>query len=160
MDGRKVQKLILEKDNEAIILYLYDTDKAYFIPDWKILLFDVTNEQSFEEIKKYYYDKIKNKINLIYLLGNKIDLKKNIQIKEKDVKKFASENGIKYFLISVKNDINIQKFFNNLKINIEKIENNINNGIKEIIYGNPSKECYKIIFFSREWGGLKNITYK
>ena len=122
----KNEKIIYEKVNKTTIFYLIDTERReiaseyYKNADCIIMGYDVTNKQSFEEIKKYWYKEIKEKTktNLIYLLGNKIDLKKNIQIKEKDVKKFASENGIKYFLISVKNDINIQKFFNNLKINI------------------------------------------
>ena len=51
IDGRKVQRLILEKDNKEIRLYLYDTNKGIITPDCIFLGFDVTNEQSFEEIK-------------------------------------------------------------------------------------------------------------
>ena len=112
------EKIIYEKGNKTTILYLIDTEIREIAPqyyknaDCIIIGYDVTNKQSFEEIKTYWYKEIKEKTqtNLIYLLGNKIDLKYNIQIKEKDVKKFASKNGIKYYSISVKNDINIQKF--------------------------------------------------
>ena len=97
--------------------------------------YDVTNKQSFEEIKE------KTKANLIYLLGNKIDLKDSIKVSENEGKEFADKNDIKYFQISVKNDINIQNFIDDLKINIENIDDN-----SAIIYGNPSKKIYRVIF--------------
>ena len=88
--------------------------------------YDLTNKQSFEEIKKIWNEKIKGKIstNLIYLLANKIDLQNQIEVQEKEGKEFAEINDIKYiFPIFVKNDVNIQNFFDHLKINIEKIDN-------------------------------------
>ena len=119
--------------------------------------YDATNKESFEEIKTFWYNKIKEntKINLIYLLGNKIDLKNNIIVKSKDAKKFSDKYKIKYFSISVKNDINIQKFIEDIKINIENIDNKVNNGINEIIYGNPSKQIYKAVFLGESGVGNK-----
>jgi len=162
-------KIIYEKDNKEIILYLIDTnsiiekqkpisnkvddEREYIIErfyknaDCIIMGYDITKKQSFEEIKTFWYSKIKDKAktNLIYLLGNKIDLKDHIEVNENDVKKFVKINKIKHFLISVKNDINIQNLIDDIKINIENIKNNINNGINEKIYGNPSKENYKVV---------------
>ena len=84
-----------------------------------------------------------SRTNLIYLLGNKIDLNSKIEVKEKKVKIFVDSNNIKYFPISVKNDINIKEFLSDLKTNLD-IDKHImyNNGINEIIYGNPSKKNY------------------
>ena len=64
--------------------------------------YDVTNKQSFEQIKSFWYNKIKEKTktNLIYLLGNKIDLKDSIDINENEIKEFTDANKIKHFLIS------------------------------------------------------------
>ena len=83
--------------------------------------YDVTNKKSFEEIKSFLYNKIKekNKTNLFYLLGNKIDLKDNIEVNENEVKEFTELNKIKYFPISVKENINIQNLINDIKLNIE-----------------------------------------
>ena len=77
--------------------------------------YDITNKQSFQEIKSFWYKEINNmaKTNLIYLLGNKIDLKDNIEVNESEVKEFTDTNKIKYFSISVKNDINIQNLIFN-----------------------------------------------
>ena len=123
--------------------------------------YDVTNKQSFEEIKSFWFNKIeeKTKANLIYLLGNKIDLKDNIEVNENEVKEFTELNKIKYFSISVKDDINIQNVIDDIKINIENINNNINNGINEIIYGNPSKESYKIMLIGESGVGAKTSFF-
>ena len=67
-------------------------------------------------------------------------------MKEKEGKIFANNNKIKFYSISVKKNINIKGFLNDLKSCLENdTNNNINNGIKEIFYGNPSKECYKVV---------------
>ena len=120
--------------------------------DCIIMGYDVTNKQSFEDIKTYWIDKIKNRsnIDLIYLLGNKIDLKDKIEVDENEAKEFADKNNIKYFQISVKNDINIQNFINDLKMNIETIDDN-----SPKLYGNPSKERYKVIFLGDSGVGAK-----
>ena len=171
------EKIIYEKDNKEIILYLIDTNaekeklsskdqgdaREYIINEYYknadciIMGYDVTDKQSFEEIKSFWYNKIKEnaKTNLIYLLGNKIDLKDNIEVNENEVKEFTDINQIKYFSISVKNDINIENLIDDIKINIENINNNINNGINEIIYGNPSKEKYKVILLGDSGVGAK-----
>ena len=105
--------------------------------------YDITNKKSFEEIKDYYNKKIKENCytNSIYLFGNKINLKQNIEVKEKEGKKFADKNGIKYFQISVKNNENINNLINDIKINIENLDNN-----SPKFYGNPSKDEYKVVF--------------
>jgi len=69
---------------------------------------------------------------LIYLLGNKIDLKKKIIIKDKEGKSFSDKNNITFYSISVKNNINIQNFFNDIKSCLEKNTNNINT-LKDIL---------------------------
>ena len=180
-DNKEInQKLIYEKDNKEIIFYLIDTntekEKSYlnetnvdkiknnpFLYDYYknadciIMGYDVTNKQSFEQIKSFLYNKIKEKTktNLIYLLGNKIDLKDNIDINENEIKEFTDTNKIKHFSISVKDDINIQNLIDDIKLNTENINNNINNGINEIIYGNPSKENYKITVLANSGVGTK-----
>ena len=173
------EKIIYEKDDKEILLYLIDSNNIkkeknnmsykdenekrnlvcqYFEnADCIIMGYDATNKQSFEEIKSYWYNKIKEiaKTNLIYLLGNKIDLKDNIKISENEGKEFADKNNIKYFSISVKNDININNFIDDIKMNIEKIDNIYDIGINETIYGNPSKKDYKVVLFGDSGIGSK-----
>ena len=102
--------------------------------------YDVTNKQSFEEIKTIFNEKIKDKIstNLIYLLANKIDLQNQIVVPQYEGKEFSDKNNFKFFPISVQNEENIQNFFDDLKINLEKIDN-----FYEI---NSSRDEFKISF--------------
>ena len=164
------EKIIYEKDNKEFILYLIDAEvakKEYkeleldgeklivniisnypSNADCIIMGYDLTNKKSFEEIKEYYNNTIKDefKIDLIYLLGNKIDLKNKIEVAIKEVKEFADKNNIKHFQISVKNNKNIENFIKDLKLNLEKIDDDC-----ELLNANPSKKEYNV-FFRREWG--------
>ena len=175
IDNKDIQKLIYLNNNKKYILhlieknretdeknssniYLNNASRFFKNADCIILGYDVTNEQSFQEIKNYWFKQIKDKrnTNLIYLVANKIDLKSKIKVKEDRGKTFADANNIKYFSISVKNNINIDIFMNNLKSDIENnIKNDINNGINEIFYGNPSKEYYKVVFVGDTGIGAK-----
>ena len=161
------EKIEYEKNNNKIILYLIDTnaenDKKsledqkvdfnnitnyYENADCIIMGYDITNKQSFEKIKSFWFNKIKekNKTNLIYLLGNKMDLKDNIEVNENEIYKFTGINKIKHFSISVKNDINIQNLIDDIKINIEIINNGINR---------KPKESFKVVFLGDSGVGSK-----
>ena len=47
-----------------------------FVKDAKaiILIYDVTNENSFKELKDFWYENIKDKNSPLYVVGNKCDL--------------------------------------------------------------------------------------
>ena len=79
--------------------------KKYFKnADCIIMGYDVTNRENFQQIIDYWYKEIKELSNtkLIYLLGNKIDLKNKIFVNEKEGKEFAQKNNIKFYSISEK----------------------------------------------------------
>lgn len=64
IENRSVQKIIFEKNNKEVRLYLFDINAVkekniiynllYSCSDFIILGYDVTNEQSFEELENYY----------------------------------------------------------------------------------------------------------
>ena len=164
----KCESLIYKDNYKEIRLYLIDTigekekrDLAniyYKNVDCIIMGYDITNKSSFQELIDYWHNQIKklSKVNLIYLLANKIDLINNREVREKEGKLFADVNNFKFFSISVKNDINIQIFINDLRTTLEQNRiNKINNGINEIIIGNPSKEDYKIVLIGDSGVGSK-----
>ena len=76
-----------------------------------IIMYDITNKSSFDSIP----DIIKNikgeKGNdfPMILIGNKIDLEQDREIKKEEGKDLASKNGIEFFEISNKEGINIQE---------------------------------------------------
>ena len=63
-----------------------------------ILIYDVTDQQSFQHIKDWV-DKIKEESNegvIIYLVGNKIDLIDKREVKKSEAENFARKQGVKY----------------------------------------------------------------
>ena len=111
--------------------------------DGILLLFDVCNRNSFDKIKDWINeikihsnksinnDDDKNKL-IVYLLGNKIDMERDVNKKEGE--KMANELKIKYFEISCKTSINVNEVINRLIIecyNNSSSENNIKLGNKK-----------------------------
>ena len=68
-----------------------------------ILGYDITDKKSFDEIKEYHYNKVKEILGdfpLIYLVANKIDLNKDKKVSESEASNFAKEKNIKFFQVS------------------------------------------------------------
>ena len=59
--------------------------------------------------------------SVIYLIGNKVDDEENRIIRYKDAKKFANEQGLKYYETSAKTGKNINKVFFDLVIELLRI---------------------------------------
>lgn len=72
-----------------------------------ILVFDITRNESFEQIKSYWLPEIRDKIKCkdltIALCANKSDLYDFQEVSEKYTREFADENELIYFETSAKN---------------------------------------------------------
>ena len=90
-----------------------------------ILGFDISDKSSLLSIKKYWYPESKKFPNakLIYLIGNKIDLER--EVLEDEAKNFSKENNLRYFETSCKTGEGVQEFFNDLVNEISKIEKDL-----------------------------------
>ena len=83
-------------------------NKSYIKGALRIILgYDITDKESFDLIKKSYYDYIidnlnKDDIPLFNLVANKIDLHDQIKIPDKDALSFAKEKKMEYFKVSAK----------------------------------------------------------
>ena len=119
-----IKKIQLE-NNKTIELELWDTpgQEAYrsliklFLAntDCFVLGFDVTNKNSFDEIKFWYSLAKENAdVNLMYLIGNKIDLFDRREVSEDDAKKLAIEYNLRYFETSCLTGSGIQEFVDDL----------------------------------------------
>ena len=107
--------------------------------DGILLLFDVCNRDTFDKIKDWINeikihsnksinnDDDKNKL-IVYLLGNKIDMERDVNKKEGE--KMANELKIKYFEISCKTSINVNEVINRLIIECYNSSSNESNSIK------------------------------
>lgn len=83
-----------------------------------VLIFDLTNSNSFANIEKWYKDLKKNIDNFpnleVILCGNKSDLHEEIKISSEQTKNLATKWNIEYLETSAKNGKNIQEIFINL----------------------------------------------
>ena len=82
-----------------------------------ILVFDLTDQNSFNDIKNIWINDIKNygeKKIQIFIVGNKLDLIEKRTVSESQVINYCRENGYKYIEASAKEGINILKIFEEL----------------------------------------------
>ena len=82
-----------------------------------ILVYDVTNRKSYENIENWYNEIIKASPNIsLILVGNKIDLKDNREVSNKEGSKLADTLGLSYIETSAKTGENINDAFKMLAL--------------------------------------------
>ena len=143
-------------DNKILKLQIWDTagsEKFSSIrqPYYKnaacaIIVYDITNEESFKSIDKWIEecDYCYNNNLIIALVGNKSDLSKNRKVSEEDGKKLKeryNKYNIEFYESSALNGYNIEEiFFNSCRKVNELIKNeNEGNGIE---INNEDNEIY------------------
>ena len=102
-----------------------------------ILIYDVTNPQTFDNVKSWI-SQIREEASpnvLIYIAGNKIDIEGERKIQKEAGQKLADEFGFPFVETSAKNGININETFEDLVEKIDsvysKIENNNTGAVKK-----------------------------
>ena len=93
-----------------------------------LLLYDINDRKTFLDLNKWIidiYEICKKEEISIILVGNKIDLERNV--KKDEIIQFAEKYGFQQFEVSAKNGINIDLIFEKLAEEmVEKYENNEN----------------------------------
>lgn len=118
--------------------------KYYQNADGILLLFDVSSRKTFDAVNIWVEDVDKNvransRKNL-FLIGNKIDLKR--QVTKEEAYKKAKELGMEYFEVSVKTNMNISEVMAKMIYNCyQVVQNNNNNNAK--LDGKKSKKKKK-----------------
>ena len=132
----------IKKEDCTINLQIWDTagsEKFHSITtgfyrnsETCVLVFDLTNSSSFENIeiwRKEFLESLNPPEGDKYpflLIGNKNDLKDNIQVKEKDIQQYCcSHNNMPYFSCSAQSSENVEDAF--LKVVDLALERNSNN---------------------------------
>ena len=89
-----------------------------------ILVYDITNERSFEQLKTYWYQEVKQKgeKNVVFAVaGNKCDLFSEEKVNEKQGREFATEIGAVFFQTSPLSNINVNELFREVgKVYLQK----------------------------------------
>ena len=125
--GSDLLKIDAEINKEKINIQLFDTAgqeryhslaKNYIRnADGVLLLYDVTNEESFKSVDQWisYIKEIddENKIEII-LIGNKIDEIEKRLISKKKAKDKSNKYNIKYYEICCLNGLNLYEVFNEI----------------------------------------------
>ena len=90
-----------------------------------VVVFDVTNSQSFERAQKWVTELLEkaNSGIIIALCGNKVDLDDNRKVNAEDVKRYAEQIGSFYIEVSAKINLNIEKLFEDIANKLPKTVN-------------------------------------
>ena len=100
----------------------------YYIKDSQaiVLVYDVTNAESFNKIKENWLDLAKghaHKDAVYFLVGNKTDLGADRKVTKEEAQGFAVDNNMQFFEVSAKENNNLNKLFET--ITIECLENSL-----------------------------------
>ena len=153
-----IRKTIQFADGRNITLDIWDTAgqekyraiaKIYYKEARAVILvYDITDESSFNEMKEYWYEQVKlfaRKDVIFAVAANKNDLDEERKISDEEGRKFANEIGAIFASTSAKNASGIQALFDNVGqkiLNPSFIEKETNaSGIK-LNGGDPKdKKC-------------------
>ena len=104
-----------------------------------IICFDVTDENTFINVKNWLNEIEKNIHNIfIVLVGNKCDLNNVRKVSFENAQLFAKENNLFYIETSAKNNINIIELFNIIADKILEYNNKNNENDGNIDINNNS----------------------
>ena len=121
---------IIKLEGKDVKLHIWDTcgqekfrtltRNFYKQIDGVLLIYDISNRQTFDNIREWYRDLgISNKPIAVVLVANKIDLEKK-EVTSEEGQKLAQELGIEFFETSAKESINVTEAF--LKISKKAFE--------------------------------------
>ena len=125
--GANYSQKIYQRKNQKVRLNIWDTagkekfrslgrnfyKDAYII----CIIYDITNKQTFQNIKEIWYPEIEKhgeKYKILAIVGNKCDLYEDEEVEEKEANDFSDKIGAKFFLISAKNGDAIEEMFRTL----------------------------------------------
>ena len=86
-----------------------------------VLVYDITDKKSFDEIKNYWYDQIKQNCAsnvIIAIAANKCDLYEEKEISDEEGEEFAKSKDAFFAFTSAKNDSGITNLFENIAMKI------------------------------------------
>ena len=117
-----------------------------------IVVYDITNKESFNEVKDYWYNQIKensNKDVIIAIAANKSDLYETREVSIEEGEEFAKSIDAIFASTSAKNDTGITNLFENIAMKI--LDSNV-----DIITNEQKKEEYKSIKRGKKGGNENN----
>ena len=125
-------KTMTLKDEKNIKLQIWDTAgqdrfraitrNYYKSAHGVILLYDVTNKETFLNVKKWI-DSIKDEAQkniVIYIVGNKIDMSEKRQVTTQEGKELAEKYGLPFCESSARTGENVNEIFNDIAEKVDQ----------------------------------------
>ena len=125
--GARYFQKIIDIDGKTVKLDIWDTagqekyramGKMFYKEAYIVLfIYDITNEQSFLDLKNVWYDELNKageKHAVLAVVGNKGDMLLNEAVEEEDARKWADEIGAIFGLVSAKTGDCINLLFENV----------------------------------------------
>ena len=126
-DGVGYSQKFMKINDKSLRLDVWDTSGQeqyrslgkHFYKDAYIigLVYDITKNDSFEDIKKIWYNDLKQfgeKFTVLAIVGAKSDCYEQEKVSENDARAYAKEIGAIFQLTSAKDNIGIKELFENL----------------------------------------------
>ena len=120
LTAQYAKKVITLPDKKTLTFDLWDTAgeekframARIFLQEAKavILVYDPTNENTFKELKEYWYNQVKSLNAIIAVVASKCDLSEK-KVKEEEGKEFADSIGAIFASVSSKENIGITALF-------------------------------------------------
>ena len=99
-----------------------------------LIVYDITNKESFQEIQKYWLNLVKEngpQHIIMYIVGNKYDLLEREAVNEEDARAYAESQNVPFWLTSAKDSIGIDELFEEIGLKYLDPEYINNEEIKE-----------------------------
>ncbi len=120
-----------------------------------LLVYDITNQESFDRLEEYWFDHIdvaiKDKQVPCYLVGNKDDLEHSRAIDKVTAMTLAGKHGYTFYETSAKNKHNIDKVFTDIATQVMNLSS-INCKDQENKYSNHSSSNVLIMETNKNEG--------
>ena len=166
------QKTFEFPGNKSIALDIWDTAgqekyrslNSMFYKNVKaaVLVYDITDKKSFEDIKNFWYDQIKQNCDndklILAIAGNKCDLYEQRQVEDEEGEKYAKIIGAFFTETSAKNADGISNLFENLANKLLNPNFKVNNNEQKDDGKNEFKQETKEEINSRKAVKLNNNT--
>ncbi len=114
INGERVKAMVWDTAGSEAFLSI--TRSYYRAVAGILLIYDITNEKSFEQLDFWLTECKKNSNSkvCIYLIGNKSDQEEQRRVSKAEAQIFAKKNGIKFIETSAKTSENVYEAFLNL----------------------------------------------
>ena len=151
-NGIDIQSKIIQIENKKIKIEIINTlgqerfrsiPRKYFIKtNGLLLIYDITNKGSFEQIISWINDLISYKPEKlkVILVGNKCDLINERKVSTQEGQNLANQYNIKFFETSAKEGTNVDELFSYIMEEIHQENNPNKNFLESKKYSSKSKK--------------------